>query len=116
MGGALAAASFAALTQILTLDKFSPALSFAVLVFAVSIPLDVFIFITPTLRKWERPFPWSKLLYGLVMILFTPVSLVGFMAVFWHFSPCHAATFLVSSLLFYSLFVWIGRDLRKGRG
>jgi hypothetical protein len=43
IGGGLATASFACLTQILTLDldKLSRSLHIAVLIFAISIPLDV---------------------------------------------------------------------------
>ncbi len=117
LGGVLAAVSFAALTQILTLDvpTLSSSLSYAVLIFSISIPLSVFIFMAPGMLKWEPPFTWSKLIHGILIIVFAPASLSGFVAIFYHFGALHGTTFLVSSLLTYLLFLWIRCDIRTGK-
>jgi len=117
-GGGLAAASFGCLIQILTLDldKLSPPLKMAVLLYAIAIPLDVFIFLAPTIRKWEQPFPLSKCVYAVLMISFAPITIAGFAAVFWHFSIVDASIFLGITFLCVGIHHWIGCDLRKGRG
>ena len=117
MAGGLAAASFGCLTQILTLDldKISCALKISVFIFAISIPLDTFMFLAPSLEKWKPPFSFSKCWHGIATVIFGPISVAGFVAVFWHFSILHGVTFLFASVLAYSLFVWIGCDIRKGK-
>jgi hypothetical protein len=115
IGGGLATASFACLTQILTLDldKLSRSLHIAVLIFAISIPLDVFMFLTPTIKEWKPPHCWSKNIYAVIMIIFAPISFSGFAAVFWHFSYLYAVIFIGVSLVLYAIFHWIGCDLQK---
>lgn len=117
MAGGLAATAFACLTQILTLDldKLSPSLKIAVLFFAISIPLDTFMFLAPAIEKWERPFTCSKCIHGVVLIIFAPISFVGFVAVFWHFSALDGLIFASASFLSYILFVKIGCDIRAGK-
>ena len=116
--GILSAASFACMTQILTLDKFSCPLKIAVFIFAISIPLDVYMFVCqfPADGKFKIPCPWSKFVYWACFALFIPISLLGYVAVFWHFSKLHGIAFLASAALSYILFAWRSDDLRKGKG
>ncbi len=99
LAGGLSAASFAAVLALIGVDSPDKSLQVALMLFAIALPLDIFIFVSPLPKKFEMPNCWSDLVIMFVCLLYAPMSLGGIAAVFWHFGYVFGVTFLTATFV-----------------
>jgi hypothetical protein len=107
LAGGLAAASFAAVLALIAVDKPSTSLHVALMLFSISLPFDIFIFIAPLPKNIFGHLDWIDYISMFVFVLYLPLPLAGITVVFWHFGCVFGLSFLVTSLLLCAFFPFV---------
>jgi hypothetical protein len=111
--GALAGSAFIATTQILTGVPLDLPLYIALTAFAINIPFQIIIFFMPVpltakeaqhLRETSQPLSWSLRLWSAIHLLSTPFIVIGFVALFWHFTWWLGVLFALAAWTAYRIF------------
>jgi hypothetical protein len=95
-----AAASFLAVLQILTLTSPDISLKVSLFAFSISLPINIGMGtllhrLQGVLAKWIRN----------IGILGPYISLIGFMAIFWHFSYVIGIAFIIATAVVYLIYM-----------
>ena len=111
--GALAGSAFVATTQILTGVPLDLPLYVALTAFAVNIPFQIIIFFMPIpltikqtqhLKETGQPLSWQLRSYWVIQLVSTRFIVVGFAALFWHFTWWFGVLFILSAWLAHRIF------------
>jgi hypothetical protein len=111
--GALAGSAFIATTQILTGVKLDLPLYVALTAFAINIPFQIILFFMPHsltikeaqhLRETKQRLSRPLILYFSIHRYSTPFIILGFVAMFWHFTWWLGVLFAVAAWAAYGIF------------
>ena len=111
--GALAGSAFVATTQILTGVPLDLPLYVTLVAFAINISFQIVIFLMriPTnieqaqrLEATSQPLSWSLRLWSAIHLLSTPFIVIGFVALFWHFTWWLGVLFALAAWTAYRIF------------
>jgi hypothetical protein len=122
--GSLAASAFIATTQILTVVKLDLPLYVALVAFAINIPFQIFIFLHripisieegQDLTATSQPLSWPLRLYSAITLLSPPAIVIGFVALFWHFTWWLGVLFALAAFAAYRIFHYCAYEDFKQR-
>jgi hypothetical protein len=112
----LAASAFIATTQILTHDSVDLALQIALVLFAVNIPFQILLFLTPIaqrIRPESRPLSRIQWIWPVIGPYSTCLILIGFVAMFWHFAWWLGVLFGLATLAAFLIFHSCVQEFRQ---